>query len=200
MVAELHALLQAAEVPGPYVLAGHSNGGFLARLYASTYPDEVVGMVLVDAFSELLEDVMPPERWQALVQLNRDMGSGKVVPIPGYGDAETTGYGAANAVMREAVAATPLRPMPLAVLAHGKPFAVPEGAQGFTSAELEAFLLAANEAQAALVPNARFNLATVSGHDIHQDQPALVAEAVRQVVAGVRDPDTWYDLASCCAD
>ena len=200
MVEELHALLQAAEIPDPYILVGHSMGGFMARLYAATYPDEVAGMVLIDAYSELLEDVMPPERWQALVRLNKEMGSGVVHPIPGYGDAETTSYGAGNAVVREAVAATPLPPMPLAVLAHGKPFPVPEGAQGFTTKELEGFLLAANEAQAALVPNARLWMATESGHDIHQDQPELVIEAVQQVLEGVRSPDTWYSLASCCTD
>src|SRR5215212_12265722 len=86
VVAELHALLQAAHVPGPYVLAAHSLGGLFARLYASTYPDEVVGLVLVDAYSELLEDVMPPERWQALVRLNQGLGTDTVIPIPGYGD------------------------------------------------------------------------------------------------------------------
>ena len=128
VVADLHALLQAAEVPGPYVLAGHSLGGLFARLYASTYPDEVVGIVLVDAYSELLESVMPPERWQALVRLNQGMGTDEVIPIPGYGDVETLRWGADNAVMREAVAASPLRPMPLATLAHGKPFALPEDA------------------------------------------------------------------------
>jgi pimeloyl-ACP methyl ester carboxylesterase len=197
---ELHALLQAAELPGPYVLAGHSYGGFVARLYAATYPDEVVGLVLVDAYSELLEAVMPPERWQALVRLNQDMGSGEVRPIPGYGDAETTVYGGDNAVVREATAATPLPPLALAVLAHNRPFAVPEGAQGFTSVELEGFLRAANEAQAALVPSARFFVAAESGHDVHQDQPELVIEAIRQVVAGVRNPDTWYDLSSCCTE
>src|SRR5215207_8557891 len=58
VVAELHTLLQAAEVPGPYVLAGHSLGGFFARLYAATYPDEVVGLVLVDAYSEMVETMM----------------------------------------------------------------------------------------------------------------------------------------------
>jgi hypothetical protein len=156
--------------------------------------------VLVDAFSELLEDVMPPERWEALVRLNQDMGSGVVVPIPGYGDAETTVYGGDDAVVREAVAASPLPPMPLAVLGHNRPFAVPEGMQGFTSRGLEAFLRSANEAQAALVPNARFFVAFDSGHDVHQDQPELVIEAIRQVVAGVRNPDTWYDLSSCCTE
>ena len=199
MVDELHALLQTAGVPGPYVLAGHSWGGFMARFYAATYPDEVVGLVLVDAYSELLEDVMSPESWQALVRLNQELGSDVVHQIPGYGDAESTGYGANDAAMREAVAASPLPPLPLAVLAHGKPFPQASDAPGFAPGELEKYLLAANEAQAALAPNARFTVATESGHDIHQDQPELVIEAIRQVVTGVRNPDTWYDLNSCCA-
>jgi pimeloyl-ACP methyl ester carboxylesterase len=197
-VTDLHALLQAAEVPGPYVLAAHSLGGLFARLYASTYPDEVVGLVLVDAFSERLETLMTPEKWAALVRLNQDLGVDTVVPIPGYGDLETMGYGADNAVVREAVAASPLRPMPLAVLAHGKPFPQAADAPGFATGELEAILLKVNEDLATLVPNARFTVASESGHDIHQDQPELVIEAVRQVVAGVRNPDTWYDLSSCC--
>jgi pimeloyl-ACP methyl ester carboxylesterase len=49
MVDDLHALLVNANIPGPYVLVGHSLGGFTARLYASQYPEEVVGMLLVDA-------------------------------------------------------------------------------------------------------------------------------------------------------
>ena len=69
-----------------------------------------------------------------------------------------------------------------------------------TSAELEAVLRANYESLATLVPRARFFVAAESGHDIHQDQPALVIEAIRQVVAGVRHPDTWSDLTSCCAD
>ena len=49
IAAELHALLQAADIAPPYVLVGHSVGGFDVRLYASLYPTEVAGMVLVDA-------------------------------------------------------------------------------------------------------------------------------------------------------
>lgn len=200
MVDELHALLQTAGIPGPYVLAGHSWGGFMSRFYAAAYPDEVVGVVLVDAYSELLEDVMSPESWQALVRLNQEMGSDVVHQIPGYGDAESTGYGANDAAMREAVAASPLAPLPLAVLAHGKPFPQSADASGFAPGELEKYLLAANEAQATLVPDSRFFVAAESGHDIHQDQPELVTEAIRQVVAGVRNPDTWYELTSCCTE
>jgi pimeloyl-ACP methyl ester carboxylesterase len=46
---ELHALLQRGNVPGPYVLAGHSFGGLYVLAYADRYPDDVAGMVLVDS-------------------------------------------------------------------------------------------------------------------------------------------------------
>jgi len=52
MVEELHTLLVNANVQGPYVLVGHSLGGVLVRGYAHNYPDEVVGMVLVDSAHE----------------------------------------------------------------------------------------------------------------------------------------------------
>jgi pimeloyl-ACP methyl ester carboxylesterase len=48
-VHELHALLAAARVSGPYVVVGHSWGGFLARLFAWAYPHQTAGAVLVDA-------------------------------------------------------------------------------------------------------------------------------------------------------
>jgi pimeloyl-ACP methyl ester carboxylesterase len=45
----LHALLQHAGVAGPLVLVGHSFGGLYTRAYADRYPDEVAGMVLIEA-------------------------------------------------------------------------------------------------------------------------------------------------------
>ncbi len=203
LMEEVRAVLQATAFPGPYVLAAHSLGGSIARLYASAYPEDVVGMVQVDAYNERLEDILGPERWQDLVDLNLSGGSDNVVPLPGYdGDLETVGYGTPNEPLREAIATNPLAPMPLAVLAHTVPFAVSEEVQrtyGFTTEELEAVLLEANQFLATLAPRSRFFLASTSGHEIQRDQPELVAEAIRQVVTGVRYPDTWDDLASCCA-
>ncbi len=46
---ELHTLLDATGVPGPYVLVGHSFGGYVNRVFVHLYPNEVVGMVLVDS-------------------------------------------------------------------------------------------------------------------------------------------------------
>jgi pimeloyl-ACP methyl ester carboxylesterase len=49
---ELYALLSAAQVPGPYVLVGHSFGGFNVRLFATLYPEDTAALVLVDAAHE----------------------------------------------------------------------------------------------------------------------------------------------------
>src|SRR5438876_7081942 len=46
---DLHTLLYRAQIPGPYVLVGHSTGGAYARVFAARYPDQVAGMVLLDS-------------------------------------------------------------------------------------------------------------------------------------------------------
>jgi pimeloyl-ACP methyl ester carboxylesterase len=51
-VFELHALLKAIKLPGPFVLVGHSIGGLLVRLYTQQYGSDVVGLVLVDPTHE----------------------------------------------------------------------------------------------------------------------------------------------------
>ena len=71
IVADLHKLLAAARVPGPFVLAGHSNGGLFARLYATTYPQQVKGLALIDTgnYPAMLKRVhrrlLSPQEWRA---------------------------------------------------------------------------------------------------------------------------------------
>ena len=59
MARDLHRLLQAAQIPPPYVLVGHSLGGWNVRVFHGLYPGEVAGMVLVDAPSENTLDRIP---------------------------------------------------------------------------------------------------------------------------------------------
>ncbi len=45
---ELKALLDAASIPGPYVIVGHSLGGLNAQVFAAKYPEDVAGIILLD--------------------------------------------------------------------------------------------------------------------------------------------------------
>ncbi|GAB3670210.1 alpha/beta fold hydrolase [Salinisphaera aquimarina] len=64
IVSELHQLLARADIAPPYVLVGHSFGGWNMQLYASTYPQDVAALVLVDS-----SQVNQIERYQ------RDVGA-----------------------------------------------------------------------------------------------------------------------------
>ena len=50
-VKELHTLLQNANIPGPYIMVGHSLGGLAVRVFAHEYSSEVAGVVLIDSMS-----------------------------------------------------------------------------------------------------------------------------------------------------
>ena len=190
-VADLHALLRAADIRGPYVLVAHSAGGLVVRLYASMYPDEVVGMVLLDSTHEdvwlRFKEALPPAQWsefEALTVTNQEL-------LDAYPEAERwytapLADDATTGQVRQARANAPLRPMPLVVLAHGIPFAAPS--PGWPSDKMERIMTALQEDLAKLVPNAHYAIATKSGHNIHQDQPELVIAAVREVVEAVRNP------------
>lgn len=72
IVTELHALLTKAEIKKPYVLVGASFGGHTVRLFSKNFPDEVAGIVLVDARHEVIDVRMPPA-WKKLEASGRGM-------------------------------------------------------------------------------------------------------------------------------
>ena len=83
-VADLHALLTAAKEPGPYILVGHSWGGLIARLFASTYPDEVAGLVLADSASEFLRTSLTPEQWATYIEATKKLIESKDLEAPDH--------------------------------------------------------------------------------------------------------------------
>jgi pimeloyl-ACP methyl ester carboxylesterase len=184
-VADLHALLRAARVPGPYVLAGHSNSGLFSLLYASTYPRQVAGLVLIDAVHPatikrrlaMLKPLVPPEVWEALRQL-------MITVPPRLVDPEGIDSWTSERQTRVALRRSPLRPMPLVVLARGHP----DPDTPFVELE-EPFWRQLQRELAQLVPGGRLVVATESGHDIPHEQPELVLDAIRDVVRAVRAGD-----------
>ncbi|MET0475147.1 MAG: alpha/beta hydrolase [Mycobacterium sp.] len=194
LTTDLHDLLTAADIPGPYVLAAHSAGGLVARLYASTFPDEVAGMVLIDTTNENVwrdfKAVLTPAQYATFEAGTVDDGE----LLAAYPEAErlfTAPLADTPSVteVRQARADAPLRPMPMVVLAHGIPFDPPF--VGWPTAAMERVMRDAQRDLAGLVPGARLVVATQSGHNIHQDQRAWVIDAIAAVVTAVRDPSTW---------
>jgi pimeloyl-ACP methyl ester carboxylesterase len=190
VVADLHALLAAAKVPGPYVLVGHSNGGLFVQLYASEHPAETAGLVLLDAVSSdyysrrtaLLKKLLPAAAWKATMRQLR-------ARTPALIDPEQIDMETSLAQTQAALHAAPLHPMPLFVLTHGR-VDQPDADPRINEAD-ERLWQTLQDELAALVPNSKHVIAKRSGHIIQQDQPELVVDAVRDVVEAVHDHGTW---------
>lgn len=189
--ADLHALLGAAGVARPIVLVGHSYGGLVARLYASIYPEDVSGFVLVDALTEGLRDAETPEQWA----IQRTLMEGEIrESLILYPDLERVDPDRSFDQIR---AAPPLRPLPVVVLSADRGWGpqVPAMiAAGILPADTppdfgyvtDAAQRQAQDRLAKLVPNAKHIVKTNSGHEIHKEQPQLVIDSIREVVSAVR--------------
>ncbi len=80
---ELHELLSGAEIKPPYILVGHSFGGFVMRRFAQLYPDEVTSIVLVDPMRCEEWPPLNPTR-QAMIDQVLKL-SGYAIPIAHFG-------------------------------------------------------------------------------------------------------------------
>jgi pimeloyl-ACP methyl ester carboxylesterase len=172
IVSELHNLLLRAGIGAPYVLVGHSFGGLNVRLFASTFPQDVQGLVLVDA-----TPVEFPSQ-----EAN--------VETPAEREKQRTSLGMAPQALREELAAMaqsadqvrnagPLPPVPVVVLT---------AAHREDSAAFRHAWLAMQRRLAASIPGARQVMAATSDHYVQFDQPDLVVDAVRDVVQTARAP------------
>jgi pimeloyl-ACP methyl ester carboxylesterase len=190
-VADLHALLSAAGEAGPCVLVGHSYGGLIVRLYASTYPREVSGLVLIDALSEGLQDAETPEQWTIQRKLIEGDVRESVAVYPALERIDV------DRSLKQIRAAPPLRSVPLVVLSADRPWGPqvpPMIAAGKLPADIppdfgyvtDVAQKKAQERLARLVPNEKHITNTNSGHEIHKEQPQLVIDAIREVVEAVR--------------
>lgn len=192
MVDDLHALLKAADVSEPIVLAAHSAGGLAARLFASEYPDAVAGMVLVDTLSEAIQDSMTPEQWEIQKPLLRGNIDEAIAEYPAleWIDAETS--------FDQLRAASPLKQMPLIVVSSDQligPTIPGLKAAGVIGPEIPDDFGYVTDIgheksqadQAALVAGSIHIMKTDSGHNVHIERPELVANAILDVVERVRD-------------
>ncbi len=207
IASELHALLQAAGIAPPYVLVGHSMGGYDVRLYASLYRSEVTGMVLVDASYPEQENRFPPElknmeggwlREAEFLEYTMPFGVPRLLGLcdedPVQRAAECDWHAAHEGVEEmkafpesasQTAATGALGDMPLAVLSHdpGKPSDdLPADLAKPTNDAWEKM----QEELAHLSSKGTQTIAKNSSHYIQIDRPDVVIDAVRSVVEQTR--------------
>jgi pimeloyl-ACP methyl ester carboxylesterase len=207
MAAELHSLLKAAGIAPPYVLVGHSMGGYNVRLYASLFPSEVTGVVLVDASHPDQDNRFPSElknmegswvREAEFLEYTTPFGVPRLIGLcdedPVQRAAECNFHSAREGVAElksfaesaaQTAATGSLGDLPLAVLSHDpdKPSAdIPVDLAKPTNEAWEKM----QEELAHLSTRGTHEIAKNSSHYIQMDRPDLVIDAVRSVVEQAR--------------
>ena len=214
---QLHELLRAAQLNPPYVLVGHSMGGYDVRLYTSLYPSEVAGMVLVDSSHPDQDNRFPPElrklegQWHFEARLFATMMPFGLVRFLGMcpDDAQLRAADCNFNTARETVAESnafpesaaqaaktgPFGDIPLAVLSHDpdKPSSeMPPDLAKAVNAEWEKM----QEELAHLSTRGTQTIAKNSSHYVQSDRPDLVIEAVHNVVIQARAARVAPDASS----
>ena len=190
-VTEIHKLLNTAGIPAPYVFVGFSVGGLVSRFYASQYPKDVSGLVLVDhAFTPLARGgptsptssgasapvlifqtpitftAEETSDFKKLPERMQELHRWAAARIPGVDHAQT----ADDCVVQLRTSGL-LGKMPLVVISTGNQ------APGYK--ELQADLLSLSSRSQQMKAERSF-------HSVEIDQPDVVIEAIRRVVNQVR--------------
>ena len=164
-VADLHALLEAAGVPGPYLLVGFSFGGLLAIMYAGTYPDQVMGLVSLDGSlpSDDQVDQLIPADERAQVMAEQEANQERVEFYRTVDQAKAL------------VAKMP--DVPVTYLA-ARPVELPPN---WPVKRMQAFIHAKQVQFTKTVPNGRL-VEVQSSHDIDLEKPELVIQEIQRIL------------------
>jgi pimeloyl-ACP methyl ester carboxylesterase len=213
---DLAALLAAADVPGPFILVGHSLGGLFVRSFQQLYPDVVAGIVFVDSshedmLSRLVQTsgrrVVAAQAVVTLLMTVAPRGPGRAAADVGLLDrvmqgvvggdspedvrqrlslymrsafrqamlAETLGLPATMRSLRETRQALTI---PIAVVTA----AAPSPSDTTMVARMRPLWLELQADLATLSSDATHTVARHGGHFVHNDDPEVVADAIRGVV------------------
>ena len=190
IVHELNLLINKAEIPGPFVLVGHSFGGFTARYLAARFPKNVVGLVLVDSSHpdqiyrlSALDKVkqkslvtgrknLPPEDFSEFERKWYFLNSSRKATLAQMGELK---YFKESAY--QVKHSGPIKDIPVAVLSRGIG-QLPE----LSGVSLENEWQDMQKDLLKLSRNSWHLIVTDSGHEIHKEAPNHVIENILKVV------------------
>ncbi len=215
MIRDIDAVLDALGIEGPYVFVGHSMGGHLARLFQARHPEQVHGMVLVDAAHEHLSEALPLESQQRrnrMKHMARVLGVVSHLGMARVGlrifgerlDLPISSLDARDQAVQKSFYATPKF---MIATANELDILNEMGRQvDATRGEAWAFPLAIvtpglretvpdwSEYQrdlATLSTDSAYLVAEESGHYVQLDRPDLVVEAVTNIVKKIREANAF---------
>ncbi|MGM0896506.1 MAG: alpha/beta fold hydrolase [Bacillota bacterium] len=167
-VENLRLLLQKVKLTPPYILVGHSFGGLNVRLYASLYPEEVAGVLLLDACHEdqnkLMAQALPP---QMQVQYFRQFSvEGTLAEF--------------EESLEQVRKYKTLGDMPLTVVTGGN--------QPDHTAESWNHWMNFQKDLAALSSNSRHVVLEDAGHAVHIDNPQAVIDEIKKMLETLKHP------------
>jgi pimeloyl-ACP methyl ester carboxylesterase len=168
IVADLHALVGAGKLEGPYVLVGFSFGGLVSQLYASTFPDDIAGMVLVESNHPDEVDQFEAELTPAQITRDRQEANANPEGVDLY------------ASFKQVQAAPGLPDRPLVVITAGKPEGWPPGW------DAEVFNRLRADQQKDLVGRVSDGtqvIAKQSAHQIPASDPEIIVKGIKTVLA-----------------
>ena len=168
MVADLHALVGAGKLNPPYVLVGFSFGGLVSQLYASTHPDDIAGLVLVESNHPGEVEQFEAELTPAQIKADRQEVNANEEGVDLYTSFE------------QVQAAPGLPDVPLVVITSGKPGEWPPGWDAEVFDQLRA---AQQKDLVGLVPDGTQLMAEQSGHEVPSSEPGIVVKGISAVLA-----------------
>ena len=217
---QLHRLIQAADVPRPFVLVGHSISGIYLRSYAAHYPTDLAGLVFVDGATPLQDDRIP----KALVKIQEDQrnqlpwqkllmtlgwyrlhGDCSSVPpgfeaysawikadscIPSQVNAMENELDAERASGEETIHAGPFGNLPILILSRDPNVLAPNWPASVSKANSVAWSQMQEEAMGLSTQSKRI-IARGSDHYIQNDRPDLVNREIASFVAMIREHQTF---------
>lgn len=167
-VKNLRLLLQKTNVKPPYILVGHSFGGLNVRLYASLYPEEVAGVLLLDACHEDQNKLMAP----ALSPPNQKQYFRQFAVEGTLADFEES--------LEQVRKYKTLGNMPLTVVTGGnQPVHTPESWARWMDFQKDL---------AALSSNSRHVVLEDAGHAVHIDNPQAIIEEIQKMLETLKRP------------
>lgn len=181
MIEDLRGVLAAAEAEPPYVLVGHSLGGFNVRVHAGAYPEEVAGIVLVDSSHPdqhaRLARTLPRESRDEPVALRVLRRAREMVLFDGVDF---------HACAEQAGAVTSFGSTPLVVVSQSPHAAPPPGmpievwqAMRAEWSRMQAELLTLSTSSTQI-------MATYAGHNVQLEEPRVVVDAILRAVGEAR--------------